>query len=255
MSVSTPKPPPTEPKLPDGFAPRMLSFDVYGTLVNTPPANLGAFRAILADAGRPDLDPKEFYSFWEQRNIAHYREPYRTYKDICRLSLSEAYERFGVTTGREEAIHRFFDRFSSMELYPDVLPALNVLARDHKLALVSNIDDDLLGATPLGREFDLVCTAERARGYKPDGTLFRYLLAASGLPISQILHSGQSQFTDMVGGKPLGLTIAWINRRGLDLDPSVPPPDLILPGLQPLCGLLDNKGAIGPGGPPKHASG
>jgi hypothetical protein len=33
----------------------MLSFDVYGTLVNTPPANLGVFRAILADAGRLDI--------------------------------------------------------------------------------------------------------------------------------------------------------------------------------------------------------
>ena len=234
-------PPPTSPagpKLPDGFHPRMLSFDVYGTLVNTPPANLRAFQAILSDAGRPDLDPKEFYSFWEQRNIAHYYEPYRTYKDICRLSLSEAYEKFGVATGREEAIQRYFDCFSSMELYPDVLPTLDVLARSYKLALVSNIDDDLLGATPLGRDFDLVCTAERARGYKPDGTLFRYLLEGSGLGVSRILHSGQSQFTDMVGGKPLGLTIAWINRRGLHLDPSVPPPNLSLPGLQPLCALL-----------------
>lgn len=77
VSITTPKPP-AEPKLPDGFEPRMLTFDVYGTLVNTPPADLGAFRAILADAGRLDLDPKEFYSFWEQRNIAHYYEPYRT---------------------------------------------------------------------------------------------------------------------------------------------------------------------------------
>src|SRR5215469_6291448 len=124
MSVSTPKPPPAEPKLPDGFEPRMLSFDVYGALVNTPPANLAAFRTILADVGRPDLDPEEFYSFWEERNIAHYREPYRTYKDICRLSLSEAYERFGVATGQEEAIQRYFDCFSSMELYPDVLTTL-----------------------------------------------------------------------------------------------------------------------------------
>lgn len=232
-----------KPKLPHGFEPRMLSFDVYGTLVNTPPANLGAFQAILADAGRRDLDPSAFYAFWEQRNIAHYNEPYRTYKDICRLSLSETYERFGVATGRDEAIQRYFDCFSSMELYPDVLPTLDVLARGHKLALVSNIDDDLLGVTPLGRGFDLVCTAEKARGYKPDGTLFRYLLAASGLPVSQILHSGQSQFTDMVGGKPLGLTVAWINRRGLDLDPSVPRPDVVLPGLQPLCGLLGGGGA------------
>ena len=140
-----------------------------------------------------------------------------------------------------------------MELYPNVLPTLDVLARGRKLALVSNIDGDLLGMTPVGREFDLVCTSERARGYKPDGTLFRYLLEASGLPVSHILHCGQSQFIDMVGGKPLGLTIAWINRRGLDLDPSVPPPDLILSGLQPLCGLLGDDGAVGAGRPPRRA--
>jgi 2-haloacid dehalogenase len=238
MSFSVPASPQSEPRLPDGFDPRMLSFDVYGTLINTPPANARAFQAILADAGRTDLNPKAFYSFWEQRNIAHYYEPYRSYKDICRLSLSEAYERFGVSTGREEAIERFFDCFPSMELYPDVLPTLDVLARGHKLALISNIDDDLLDATSLGRDFDLVCTAERARGYKPDGTLFRYLLEASGLAVSQILHSGQSQLTDLVGGKPLNFTIAWINRRSLDLNPEVPRPDLVLSGLHSLCGIL-----------------
>ena len=90
----------------------------------------------------------------------------------------------------------------------------------------------------LGRQFDLVCTAERARGYKPDGTLFRYLIRESGLSVSQILHSGQSQLTDMVGGKPLGLTIAWINRRDLDLSPDVPAPDFIFSGLEPLPDLL-----------------
>ncbi len=228
----------SEPKLPNGFNPRMLSFDVYGTLVNTPPANFRAFESILADTGRTDLDAQAFYGFWEQRNIAHYYEPYRSYKEICRLSLSEAYEKFGVTTGRDGAIQRFFDCFSSMELYPDVRPTLDVLARHYKLAVVSNIDDDLLNATKLGRDFDLVCTAERARGYKPDGTLFRYVLKSSGMSVSEILHSGQSQFTDMVGGKPLGFTVAWINRRGLELHASVPPPDLVLPNLTPLLELL-----------------
>ena len=76
------------------------------------------------------------------------------------------------------------------------------------------------------------------RGYKPDGTLFRYLIRESGLSVSQILHSGQSQFTDMVGGKPLSLSIAWINRRDLDLSPDVPAPDFIFSGLEPLPDLL-----------------
>jgi FMN phosphatase YigB (HAD superfamily) len=103
---------------------------------------------------------------------------------------------------------------------------------------VSNIDDDLLAVTRLGRQFDLVCTAERAGGYKPDGTLFRYLLGHAGVGTAEILHSGQSQFTDMVGGKPLGLTIAWINRQYLELHPSVPRPDYVLPEVRSLVPLL-----------------
>jgi hypothetical protein len=51
-----------------------------------------------------------------------------------------------------------------MQLYPDVLPILEKLAGRYRLAVVSNIDDDLLGATRLCREFDVVCTAERISG-------------------------------------------------------------------------------------------
>jgi 2-haloacid dehalogenase len=42
----------------------------------------------------------------------------------------------------------------------------------------------------------------------------------------------------MVGGKPLGLTVCWINRRGIDLHPSVPPPDHIFPDIRSLLPLL-----------------
>ena len=196
------------------------------------------FRSILADVGVSHLDPGSFWDHWEERNIAHYREPYRSYKEICRLSLDETFRHFGVTGGDGGLIQRYFDAFPRFTLYPDLAPTLERLASRHRLALVSNIDDDLLAMTPLGRTFDLVCTAERACGYKPDGRLFRYLIDRAGVALGEILHSGQSQFTDMVGGKPLGLTIAWINRRGLPLHPSVPRPDFVFSGLAPLVSLL-----------------
>jgi 2-haloacid dehalogenase len=104
---------------------------------------------------------------------------------------------------------------------------------------VSNIDDDLLSMTPLPKIFDLICTAQRAQGYKPDGTLFRYLIEKSGLPVNDILHCGQSQYTDLVGGKPLGLTIAWINRRGIALDPTVPKPDFVFAGISDICDIVN----------------
>jgi hypothetical protein len=59
---------------------KLLSFDVYGTLVNTPPANAKAFQAILKDAGATNIDPIAFYRLWESRNVAQYRDPYRSYK-------------------------------------------------------------------------------------------------------------------------------------------------------------------------------
>jgi 2-haloacid dehalogenase len=216
---------------------KLFSFDVYGTLMDTPPVAAKAFPAILADAGASNIDPAAFAGFWEERNIAHYWEPYRSYKEIGRLSLDEAFRHFGVTGGNPELVRHYFDGFAELRPFADVTPTFEKLAGSHRIALVSNIDDDLLAATPVPQS-DLICTAERARGYKPDGTLFRYLIANAGVALGEILHAGQSQHTDMVGGKPLGLTVAWINRRHLDLHPSVPKPDHVFHDLVPLLSLV-----------------
>lgn len=220
--------------------PDLLSFDVFGTLISVRDGSYAAFESILRDSNAAGIDVKAFWEHWEERNIAHYWEPYRPYKEICALSLEEAFAHFGVT-GRATSIQRYFDAFAGFQLYPDVVPTLETLGRDHRLAIVSNIDDDLLAATPLGRTFDLVCTAQRARGYKPDGSLFRYLLDHAGVPKDRILHAGQSQFTDMVGGKPLGLTIAWINRRAIALHPSVPKPDYVFSDIASLIPLVSGR--------------
>jgi 2-haloacid dehalogenase len=218
--------------------PKLMSFDVFGTLISVRDSSYGAFERILADVGAPHLDVKAFWEHWEERNIAHYWEPYRSYRAICELSLAEAFEHFGIA-GDSRLIDRYFEAFSRFFLYDDVVRTLDRLSRNHQLAVVSNIDDDLLALTPLRRDFDLVCTAQRASGYKPDGTLFRYLIEHAGCQKGEILHSGQSQFTDLVGGKPLGLTIAWINRRGVTLDASVPRPDFVFPDVQSLIGLVE----------------
>jgi 2-haloacid dehalogenase len=216
---------------------KLLSFDVFGTLISVRAGSYGAFERILREAGGAHIDVKAFWEAWEEHNIKAYWATYRPYKEICRDSLAATFDDFGLK-GRPETISCYFEAFASFELYPDVLDTLSQLARRFKLAIVSNIDDDLLAMTPLQRSFDLVCTAERARGYKPDGTLFRYLLSRAGVARTELLHSGQSQFTDMVGAKPLGMTVAWINRRGIALDPKVPRPDFQFPDIQSLVPIV-----------------
>jgi len=217
---------------------KLISFDVFGTLVSVRDGSYGAFQRILREAAGPDADVKAFWEAWEERNIASYcAAPYRSYKTICQESLAATFEAFGLR-GSPATISYYFDAFPRFELYPDVAETLDRLSRRFKLAVVSNIDDDLLAATPLKRTFDLICTAERAGGYKPDGTLFRYLLTKAEVARDEILHCGQSQFTDLVGAKPLGLTVAWINRRSVRLAPNVPRPDFEYPDIQSLIPLV-----------------
>src|ERR1043166_8319320 len=135
--------------------PKLMSFDVFGTLVDVREGSYGAFASILRDAGGSSIDVKAFWEHWEARNIAHYWEPYRRYREICELSLAETFAHFGLR-GDPKLIARYFEAFPRFSLYPDVAPTLDRLARVCRLAVASNIDDDLLAATPLGRAFDLV---------------------------------------------------------------------------------------------------
>ena len=223
---------------PELLRPKVMSFDVFGTLISVRDSSYAAFERILVASGAHGVDVKSFWEYWEHQNIQHYWEPYRPYRAICEHSLGETFAHFRIS-GDRRLIDYYFDAFPKFFLYDDVGRTLDRLARRYKLAVVSNIDDDLLAATPLQRDFDLVCTAQRARGYKPDGTLFRYLIDNAGVAKQDILHSGQSQFTDLVGGKPLGVNIAWINRRQVALDRSVPRPDYTLPDIESLCALVE----------------
>ena len=211
---------------------------MFGTLISVRDSSYGAFERILSEVRAHQIDVRAFWEHWEHRNIAHYWDPYRSYREICELSLSETFSHFNLV-GDGGLIGLYFEAFPRFILYDDVARTLDRLSKRYQLAVVSNIDDDLLALTPLRREFDLICTAQRARGYKPDGTLFRYLIEHGGCRKDEILHAGQSQFTDLVGGKPLGLTIAWINRRHIALDESVPRPDFIFSDIQSLTELVE----------------
>jgi 2-haloacid dehalogenase len=141
--------------------PKLISFDVFGTLINVRDSSYSAFEQILADSDALHIDVKAFWEHWEYRNIAHYWNRYRSYRGICEHSLAETFAHFNIS-GDSRLIDRYFDAFPHFFLYDDVLRTLEQLSRVHRLAVVSNIDDDLLALTPLRRTFDLVCKEPEA---------------------------------------------------------------------------------------------
>src|ERR1700759_2424015 len=127
---------------PTHLRPKLMSFDVFGTLISVRDSSYGAFERILAEADAPHIDVRAFWEHWEHRNIAHYWDPYRSYREICETSLAETFEHFGVA-GESRLIDRYFEAFPRFFLYDDVVRTLDRLSRRYRLALGSNIEYDL----------------------------------------------------------------------------------------------------------------
>ncbi len=98
------------------LVPKLMSFDVFGTLIDVRGGSYAAFQSILADAGATHVDVRAFWEHWEERNIAHYWEPYRRYRDICELSLSETLDHFSVRAS-SKLIQRYEQSKQRDDLY------------------------------------------------------------------------------------------------------------------------------------------
>src|ERR1043166_1283497 len=99
--------------------PKLMSFDVFGTLVDVRAGSYGAFASILREAGGAHIDVKAFWEHWEARNIAHYWEPDRRYRDICELSLRGTFTDFALHADAKLLV-RYFGASRDFGLIPDL---------------------------------------------------------------------------------------------------------------------------------------
>jgi putative hydrolase of the HAD superfamily len=90
------------------------------------------------------------------------------------------------------------------------------------LAVVSNIDDDMLepliAREGLARFFDHWTSSERAQSCKPDRAFFEFALARSRLAAHEVLFVGDSPEHDIEGAHAVGMRTALVGDGGM------PPP-------------------------------
>jgi 2-haloacid dehalogenase len=122
-------------------------------------------------------------------------------------------EEFGFEPTEAE-MRKLPDSLATWKPWPDTVPALRQLQARFRLAILSNIDDDLFALTrpKLEVTLDHVITAQQAQAYKPSHKLFELALNRIGAPAHRILHIGQSIFHDVVPAQSLGIATVWVNR-------------------------------------------
>jgi 2-haloacid dehalogenase len=191
----------------------VLTFDCYGTLIDWETGILEFLRPIFA-AHRIELITDSVLELYGELESAAERGAYREYKTVLRLVLEGLGARLGFAPTAGE-LQQFSTSVKDWPAFPDSALALQALHRKYRLAIISNIDDDLFAfsAERLQTKFDWIITAQQARSYKPSLNNFRLAFDRIGVPQNRILHVAQSLFHDIAPANALGLSTVWVNRR------------------------------------------
>jgi 2-haloacid dehalogenase len=225
---------------------KVLSFDCYGTLIDWEKGILKAVRPVLESHGirQPDAQVLDLYAQLESQAEGG---EFKNYKSILRAVMKG----IGEETGFEPApleMDCLVEAVPKWRPFPDTVRALKELKKRYKLAILSNIDDDLIAHSikHLQVEFDWVITAQQVKSYKPSLNNFQEMIHRLGMPKGKILHVAQSIYHDIVPAKRIGLSAIWVNRRKhLEGSGATPPdyaePDFEVPDLASLAAKVSGK--------------
>jgi 2-haloacid dehalogenase len=190
----------------------ILTFDCYGTLINWEAGIIPALRRILSAHGKriDDATLLKLYGDFEQRSE---QGAFRPYCEVLESVVRQFGAEFRFTPTEEEA-RSLPDSLATWKPWPDTVAALRQLKTRFRLAILSNVDDDLFADTrpQLEVEFDEVITAQQAQAYTPSLKLFELALNRINASAHRVLHVGQSIYHDVIPAQALGLATVWVNR-------------------------------------------
>jgi 2-haloacid dehalogenase len=190
-----------------------LSFDCYGTLIDWESGIVGYLQPLLQSKSctLTNAEILNLYSEFEPRQQSG---EYRSYRAVLAGVVHDVAREFHFDVSGAEA-NGLAASIPTWQPFADTVPALRRLHSRYKLAIVSNIDDDLFAesARHLQIPFDAVVTAQQVRGYKPSLNHFEELLRRIAVPRDRLLHAAESLYHDVVPAGSLGIATVWVNRR------------------------------------------
>jgi 2-haloalkanoic acid dehalogenase type II len=201
---------------------RLLTFDVYGTLVDWESGILGAFQPTLDQGGAAFSRQHILQVFHDLEREQQVRTPDMPYSQLLATVHPALAQRLGLPAPPVQQSQSFGESVGTWPAFPDTVAALQRLAKHYKLVVLSNVDRDSFAKTNAGSlqgfPFDLVITAQDVGSYKPDLRNFEYMLkdvkARFAVGRDQVLQTAQSQFHDHQPARKSAIKSVWIERPG-----------------------------------------
>ncbi len=190
-----------------------LSFDCYGTLVDWETGICRAVANVLAPHGVKLSDADILSLFSEVEPVIQQTSGYLEYWDVLCRVMGAIGKKRGLELNHSEAA-RLADSLPDWPVFPEVVDALTALQSRYKLAVISNVDNDLFSTTAeaISVDFDVVVTAQQVRSYKPDLKNFLVASERMGIQRHRWMHVAESLYHDIAPANKLGIASVWVNR-------------------------------------------
>lgn len=193
--------------------PKVLTFDVVGTLIDFETGMLGFLRRACGEAAAK-LDDNTILAAYRASRAS--KAATRFPDDLVRV-YTETAPRLGLPHDKAIA-EGFRDSIRQWPAFPDSVQALKRLRKRYRLVAMTNAQRWSLEhmVRTLGDPFDDTVTVDEALCDKPDPKFFAFTrgrLSRDGHGLHDILHVAQSQYHDIGVARQLGYTVCWIERR------------------------------------------
>lgn len=217
-----------------------LSFDCYGTLVDWETGISDAVARIFASHGVRKTQSEILALFADAEPKVQMSGQFLDYRRVLRDVMQIMAWESSIRLREAEAV-ALADSLPGWPVFPDAPGALRELGGRYKLAVISNVDDNLFKQSEmaLGIKFHAVITSKQQGSYKPDLRVFHLAQERMGVENSQWLHVGESLFHDIGPANRLGIDSVWVKRpdRGGGTRPTDAVPSLEVPDLTALARL------------------
>lgn len=217
---------------------KAVIFDAYGTLLDVHSVHRRT-ESVFPGHGEAITRlwrAKQLEYTWLRTLMGRY-EPFHT---VTRDALRHAIRSRGLPSD-EAVVERLMQAYESLELFPDVVEALEILS-GYRRAVLTNADPGMiepaLRTAGLGGVLETVISVDTLRLYKPDPRTYALACSTLDLPPKDILFVSSNAF-DVAGAASFGLRVAWVNRGGLVADELGVFPSHTVETLRALPALLD----------------
>lgn len=118
-------------------------------------------------------------------------------------------------------LYSHYAQAAAWTVFPDVVPALEMLGQEHRLFVLSNFDKRLrciLDGHDLSRFFDAMIISSEVGASKPDAHIFKTAADVANASPGACLHIGDDEHFDLLGAQSAGFSARLVKRPEITLE-------------------------------------